>query len=346
MDSICILRLSAIGDVTHVLPTVHRLQREWPDLQLTWIIGKLEHRLLSGLPGVDFLVFDKRKGMAAYNALRRELRGRNHDALLHMQLSLRANLAAWLVDADLRVGYDRARSRELHGLRLDRRIEPADTAHVLDALSSFVRPLGLEPDPPRWEIPLADADWAFARRHVDAARKTLVVAPCSSHPRRNWMPERYAAVADQVAARGWQIILAGGPSEAERQMADAISRQMRSEPLDLTGQDTLKQLAATLALADLVVAPDTGPAHIANAMGTPVIGLYAATDPQRSGPYNSLQWCVNRFPEAARRFRNTQSEKLRWGSRIEVPGVMALITVDDVLERFDAWSASQQSLPE
>ena len=90
----CILRLSALGDVCHALPVVRTLQDAWPGTEFTWIIGKLEHKLLGHLPGIEFIVFDKKAGRAAYRDLRRRTSGRRYDVLLHMQLAIRASLAS------------------------------------------------------------------------------------------------------------------------------------------------------------------------------------------------------------------------------------------------------------
>ena len=121
-DSICLLRTSALGDVTHVVPLVRTLQGIWPATKLTWIVGKLEHRLVGDIAGVEFLVFDKGKGLNAFAELRKRLAGRRFDALLHLQVALRANLVSALVRAPVRVGYDADRSRDLHGLFINRRI--------------------------------------------------------------------------------------------------------------------------------------------------------------------------------------------------------------------------------
>ena len=120
--SICLLRLSALGDVTHVLPLVRTLRRAWPDVALTWVIGKGEQKLLDGLPGVEFLVYDKKTGLAGMRALKRELKGRRFDALLQMQVAARANLLSAFLPAQRRIGYDRSRSKDLHGLFINERI--------------------------------------------------------------------------------------------------------------------------------------------------------------------------------------------------------------------------------
>jgi heptosyltransferase I len=111
---------------------------------------------------------------------------------------------------------------------------------------------------------------------------------------------------------------------------------MKSTAINLIGKDTLPQLVALLHRADLVLCPDSGPSHLANALATPVVALHASTWSRRSGPYDSLDLCVDKFPEAARRFRDREPEQLRWGTRIEDPGVMDLIEVDEVIEKLEA----------
>src|SRR5690554_7577634 len=125
MNSICILRLSAIGDVTHVIPVVLSLQEQLPNVKITWVIGKIEAKLIGDLPGVEFIIFDKKAGRADYAELRRKMKDRKFDALLHMQVAFRANLAAACIPAKLKIGYDKARSKDLHGLFINRRITPA-----------------------------------------------------------------------------------------------------------------------------------------------------------------------------------------------------------------------------
>ncbi len=334
------LRLSALGDVTHVLPVVHALRAAWPDVAITWIIGKLEHKLLEGLPGVEFVVVDKSSGWAGLAALRKQLANRRFDVLMLMQLALRANLLSSAVHAEVRIGYDRARARELHGLFVNRRVPSLVRStqtgqHVLDALASFAEPLGLPRAAPIWDFPISDDARTWAAEQLPDAQPTLLISPCSSHPLRNWLPERYAAVADHAAARGHRVVFCGGRSEAERSMADTIMKAMQHPALDLTGRDTLQQLPALLERAQIVLSPDSGPVHIANAVGTRVIGLYACTDPHRSGPYSDLRWTVDRYSEASEKLLGKPASELRWGTRIERDGAMELIHVDAVIDAFE-----------
>ena len=144
---VCLLRLSALGDVTHVVPLVRTLRKAWPDIALTWIIGKGEHKLLAGLEGIEFVEYDKSSGFKGMRALGRSLkqaRPEGFDALLQMQVAARANLLSAFVPANLRVGYDRSRSKDLHGLFINTRIADRPGIHVLDAIGSFCEPLGLE----------------------------------------------------------------------------------------------------------------------------------------------------------------------------------------------------------
>lgn len=338
--SACLLRLSALGDVTHVLPLVRTLQRAWPGLALTWVIGRGEHRLLEGLPGVEFIEYDKRSGVGGMRALRRQLAGRRFDALLQLQVAARANLLSAFIPARRRIGYDRARSKDLHGLFVNERIPARPGIHVLDAIGSFCEPLGLVQDRVEWNLPVPDDAHAWARAQwPDDGMQALVISPCSSHALRNWRPERHAAVADHAIARGWRVVLCGGRSRLERDTTDAILAAMSGTALDLVGKDTLKQLPALLARADLVMTPDSGPMHIANAMGTRVLGLHAASNPARSGPYSDRRYCVDRYDDAARKYLGKPGSALRWGTKVEVDGVMDLVTVDDAIAAFERYAA-------
>ena len=343
-NTLCIFRLSALGDVTHVLPLVRRVQKFWPDTRITWIIGRFEHRLVGDIAGIEFIIVDKKAGWAAWKQLRQQLHGRHFDVLLQCQLSLRANFLGSAVRAKTRVGFDAARSKELHSWFINRRIAPATRQHVLDAIASFGDAIGLAVDTPQWNIPCSDADHRFAAEHLPGAQPTLIISPCSSHRLRNWHAAGYAAVADHAIKQwGMRVLLCGGPSTIEREMADEIKAASAGALIDLVGKDTLKQLLAMLQRATALLSPDSGPMHLAGTVGTPVIGLHAATDAERSGPWRDRRWSVNRYAEAAQKFFHKPATALRWGARVERPGVMDLIRVDAVIERLDSLMRSRQS---
>ncbi len=334
--SICLLRTSAIGDVTHVVPLLRTLQQAWPQASLSWVVGKLERKLVGDLPGVNFVTFDKAAGWRGMRAVHAALRGQRFDALLQMQVAMRSNLLSLGIKANRRIGYDHARAKDLHGLFINERIPARSGEHVLDAIGSFCEPLGLKQTVVRWDIPIPDEAHAWAGEQLPGDTPTLLVSPSSSHALRNWRPERYAAVMDHVATRGWRVVLIGGPSAPERTMADAVLAACRHRPLDLTGKDTLKKLLALFTRSQLLLSPDSGPMHMANSVGTRVLGLHAASNPDRSGPYSDRRWCVNRYDEAARKYLGKPASAIPWGSKIEKPGVMDLIGVEDVIERYEA----------
>ncbi len=190
----------------------------------------------------------------------------------------------------------------------------------------------------RWDLPVpAEAhEWARAQWEDDG-RAVLMISPCSSHALRNWPAERFAALAGHALRQGWRVVLCGGRSELERRTADAIVAGVEGPVLDLVGKDTLKQLPALLARASLLATPDSGPMHIANAMGTKVLGLHAATNPARSGPYSDRRYCVDRYDDAARRYLGKPAAELRWGTRIEREGVMDLVTAEDAIAAFERY---------
>ncbi|MGH8210825.1 MAG: glycosyltransferase family 9 protein, partial [Steroidobacteraceae bacterium] len=182
--SVCILRLSALGDTCHVVPLVRTLQHAWPATQLTWIIGKAEARLMSLVDGVEFITVDKRAGFGARHALREQLRGRQFDVLLHMQLAVRASLVARHVPATVKLGFDRPRARDLQWLFTNARIAPRTREHVLDSFFGFLSALGIKDRLVEWNIPIPESARGYAEQLIPDTRPTLIISPCSSHAPR------------------------------------------------------------------------------------------------------------------------------------------------------------------
>lgn len=343
--NICILRLSALGDVSHVIPLVRQIQAQWPACKITWVCGKFEHKLLQLLPDINFVVFDKKAGWKAYYSLWKKLRKQRFDVLLHMQVAARANIASRMISAKIRLGWDKRRSRDLHQLFINHSVPAALMQHQVDGFMSFGKTMGLQSASPQWNLPLTQKARAFAQAHVQADKPLLVISACSSHALRNWRAEAYAQVADYAVERyGFQVILSGGPADIEVATAQAIQQQMKQPVLNLVGKDTLEELLGLLQAADVVISPDSGPAHLANALAVPVIGLYACTWSRRSGPYNSLNYCVDKFEQAAEQFLGKKAEELFWGTKIEKPGVMDLISVEAVCQQLDKLVADKSLL--
>jgi heptosyltransferase I len=336
-DHVCLLRLSSLGDCCHVVPLLRRLQDAWPRTRFTWVIGQREARLMSLIPGLELVTIDKDAGLDAYRRLRKDMRGRGgFDLLLHLQLSMRASMAAAIIPAPVKLGFDTARARELQWLFTNRRIATRAREHVLDSFQGFASALAVPATPLRWDMPLPAEARAYAEELIPDSRPTLLISACSSHPLRNWSPARHAAVADHAAARqGMRVILCGGNGAAERDMADAILAATRAPVVDQVGKDTLPQLLALMSRATVLLTPDSGPAHMAAMVALPVIGLYAATNPARSGPYLSRRWCVDAYDVAARKFLGKPAADIPWTTKIERPGVMDLVGTATVIARLD-----------
>lgn len=335
--SILILRLSAIGDTCHVVPLIRTLQHAWPGCRITWIIGRIEAKLMSLLPEVELLTVDKRHFGAEFLRLRRELAPRRFDLMLQIHVSFRSSLLGALVHAPVKLGFDRARARDLQWLFTNYKIAARQREHVLDSFWGFTDALGIKERRLEWNVPLPADAIEYARRVIPDEQPTLLISPCSSHAMRNWNPENFARVADHAVRRwGMRVVLCGGPTPLERETGERVRAAASCSIVDQIGKDTLPQMLALLARATVLLTPDSGPAHMATMVDTPVIGLYAPTNPARSGPYKSLRWCVSRFDEAARQFRGRDPADLPWWVKIEQqPGAMELIRPEDVTRRLD-----------
>lgn len=333
---LCILRLSAIGDICHTLPVVRTIQRAWPETRLTWIIGKTEYALLKGIDDIEFIVFDKARGFRAYLDVARSLKGKRFDALLHMQMSLRSSLISTLVRTPIKLGFDRARARDMQWLFTSHAIAPMARQHVMDSLFGFSQALGIDEREIIWDIPISAEDQQQAKQQA-SADKYIVISPCSSMAYRNWSVAGYAALADYAAEKyGMHVYLTGGNSVIEHQLADAIMQQSITHNIsNLTGKTSLKQLLAIIKNARCLISPDSGPAHMATAVATPVIGLYACTNPDRARPYLSTHWTINQYPQAVENSYHKPIAELPWGIRVRDPGTMELISADQVKNMLD-----------
>jgi heptosyltransferase I len=315
---------------------VRTLQRAWPAAKFTWIIGRVEAKLLGHIPDIEFIVVDKKSLTGSYRVVRQAMRGRYFDILMHMQVALRASLLSTLVPARIKLGFDRKRARELQWLFTTNRVRPAERQHVLDSLFGFAEKFHVYEKLLRWDIPLPQSARAYAQRVIPDEKKTLIISPCSSHPLRNWRAEYYAQIADYaVSALGMRVLLCGGRSELEQRMGDAIMRNMTQPCENTIGQDTLLEFLATLERSIAIITPDSGPAHMATAVGTPVIGLYATSNRWRTGPYLSQHLVVDKYPEAVRNELGASVDEIRFGRRVRDPNAMDLIRVGDVIEKLD-----------
>ncbi len=292
---------------------------------------------MAGLDGVEFIILDKSGGMAAYREVARQLGGRHFDVLLNMHPSMRANLVSLRVNSPHKVGFDRRRGKDQQWLFTNSRVRAVTRQHVMDSFFEFAVALGIEERVERWDIPIPDSARSFASQHIDSTRRTVVFSPCAAarfRNYRNWPAEQFAAFAARlVATYPVDVVLTGGSSDEEQRAGALIEASLGGRCRNLIGRTSLKQLLALLQASDLLVCPDSGPAHMATAVNTPVVSLFATTDPRRAAPYRSRELVVDRYDAACRQFLGKSAGEVRFGTRVRNPEAMNLITVDAVMEK-------------
>ncbi len=333
--SLCILRLSAVGDICHMLPVVRTIQKFWPNTDITWVIGKLEYTLVCDIPNIKFIIFDKSKGFSSTISLQRYFKHKSFDVLLHMQMSLRASVASLFIPAKIKLGFDRPSAKDLQWLFTNHKLQNTRSAHVIDNFFNFIETLGLSDRAMEWNLPIPQEALQYAKQQLPNDN-IFVISPCSSMAYRNWNTKNYAEIADYAHTHyGFSIVLTGGPSELEKNYGEAITNYANAEIINLIGKTNLKQLCAILSRAKLLLSPDSGPAHIATAVNLPVIGLYATTNPKRAQPYLSERYTVSKYREAVLAKYHKKVSELPWGTRVRDPGTMDRITFDDVKQKLD-----------
>lgn len=291
---VCIVMLSALGDAVHVLPVATALKRAWPGTRITWVVQPAARALVGRHPAVDeFIVFRRGTGLAGLGGFvdfAARIRERRFDLLLGLQVYLKAGLLTALTPAAVKLGFDRARARDLQWLFTTHRIRAHEPQHVQDQYFEFLAWLGVDPEPVTWDL-LPDEGEREAQRAFFSAldRPACAVVVGTSDPRKNWHAERWARVLDAVEREhGLRPVLVGGPSPAERRIADEILALTSARAVDALGDD-VRRLVWLLEGSAVTLSPDTGPLHVSRAVGTPVVGLFGHTNPKRTGPYRAFQ---------------------------------------------------------
>ncbi len=340
LDRVCVVLLTGLGDVVHGLPVVTALRRAGVTRDVTWVAEPMPAQLLAGHPAVDRVVeYRRRDGWRGALALRgaiaeaRRAAG-GFDAALNFNVYAKSAWPMLWSGAPLRLGFGRERAKDGVWLAANRHVPPGPRRHTQDMFLEFLDALGVPYAPPS-----APADWGLdvltpaerAARAVWVAQRTgrprAALVPASAVAAKDWPPERWAAVADALAGDyGFEVVLVGGPGARETATARAVAAQATRATTWAMG-DGVRRLAWTLGACDLVVAPDTGPLHIARALGVPVVGLYGHTNPWRVGPYRADEdlWVDAYTPPGAApdpsAFDPPPDDRMR------------AITVDQVLER-------------
>jgi len=333
--SLCILRLSAVGDVCHALAVIQHIQAYYPQTQITWVVGKTEFGLLEGIPNITLIPYDKKTGWKGLFSLWKTLKNQHFDALLNMQTAFRASIISLGIKAKYKIGFGKKRSREGQWLFVNRQVNDPDSPHVLDGFMAFAEYIGVPKAKLTWKLEISPQESEYAYQFIDPSRKNLLISPCSSKVEKDWLIERYAEIANIANKRNIHVIFCSSSSKRELEMVEKIIALCDFKPTNASGKTNLKQLAALISQVDLVLSPDSGPAHIATAQNTPVIGLYAYHNPLRTGPYHNLSNVVSVYEENAQKEFGKPSYLLPWVTKLKGKDLMAQIQVDSVIKEMN-----------
>lgn len=334
ISSICIVRLSAIGDVCNASTIISRIRQTWPDVSITWICGGAEFQLLQLIPDINLICFDKKAGFKAYRKIWKALDQQHFDVLLHLQASLRASILTTRLHARRRIGYHRSRAYELQWLFTNEQTIQPNGLHVVDNYQAFADTLGCQSGPVSWSFELPEEAKGTATKLAnDLKRPFVAICPAASKGYKNWHVDGYIQVIQTLQDNQYPVVLVGSPAKIEQQLASAIEAGLETPVTNLVGATSLPELMAILRQAELLITPDTGPAHMASAMRTPVVGLYAHHNPQRVGPYGYLELAVNHWDKLIRQQTGKSPEQLPWRCRVKDDQAMQSIQSEEVLAK-------------
>ncbi|MDP3561919.1 MAG: glycosyltransferase family 9 protein [Legionellaceae bacterium] len=316
-----------------LVPLIRTLQYHLPNTKLTWIISRPAYDLVEGMDNVEFIVIDKPNSLADYFRFKQRLWGRRFDVLLAVQSSFRANLLYGCIRATRRIGYDPLRSKDGHSWFINERIKPGRD-HTLDGFLRFADSLGIFQHEIRWDLPIDEADYLWVKERIPTEIKgpLVLVNPAASKPERSWLIDRYIDVIrwvqDHLQA---QVVLTGGPGHYDRELGEQISNAL--PVINLIGKTKPKQLLALISMGDVLLCPDTGPSHMAAAVGTPVVALHAVTSADVSGPYTYRHLSVDCYPQAMKTILKKTPETHIWGTHAHGMSTMALVQVEEVIAK-------------
>lgn len=329
-----IVMMSAVGDAVHVLPVLNALKRHSPDARVSWVLQPGAASLVRGHRAVDdIVIFDRSLGWRAYPAVRNELAQRPFDVVLALQVYFKAGLVTALTKSPVKLGFDRARARDLNWLFTTDRIHPREGQHVQDQYFEFLEALGIPHEPVVWNLGPWDSERAQQRsffQQFDRPIAPIVVA--TSKPDKDWMPERWAEVADSLYGDfGLQPVLVGGRSARELAAERVILEQARVPVTSALGSG-LRNLVGIIDGSALVLSPDTGPLHMTVALNRPVISLIGYTNPKRVGPYRRFHdLMIDAYGDPGEDYPLSMENRL---------DRMPRITVQQVLDKVERWRSA------
>lgn len=333
--NIALIRLSAIGDCCLVLPVVRAVLEQKPESHIYWLISPPAYELLQYCthPRLTFKVIDKPKSISNYLDIRKYFADKNIHTVLAMQASTRANLIYPLIKAPIKIGFDKQRAREGQWLFCNQSIE-FKKEHLHESFARFAQKLGVNVDKPDFSIALSlNHNELFEKLNLPSSY--ILINPSASKLERTPTAEFYIELANEITQKfNKTLVLTGGKSASEMELAERIYQsQTQNRCINLVDKTSLSELAVIVSHAECLIAPDTGTAHIGNALNIPTIGLYAVAAGWLSRPYHYAHLLIDKFPQAVKKFLDKNPEKLPWKTRVHNREAMNLIKVDEVLDK-------------
>ena len=295
--NILIVKLSAIGDVIHVLPSLAALRHLYPDAHITWVVEEAAAELVKNHPYLDAVLISRRKSWSKdiqkgkilkplfdMRSLIKELRRRRYDLVIDFHGLFKSSIIVLLSSGKRKLGYDSL--QELSGLFLNEKIPEDMNKHAVDRYLDFPRYLGAKIDNVEFILPPNnDAEvkvrLLMSKYKLDD-KKFIAINPVAYWKTKLWDNEKFAHLADLANNKlKMKVVFTG----SEKESIEGITSRMTTEGINLGGQTSLLDLAYLYKKAQMVITTDSGPMHLASAVGTPVIALFGPTDPARTGPY-------------------------------------------------------------
>lgn len=313
------------------IPLLIALRDHFSQSQIFWIIDENMSELVEDLKGIKLIKIKKPHSLLDWRQCQKILSCYEFDILLMPQSSMRSNLLSLFLSADIKYGFDKLHSKDFQSKFIDKKVTSIEE-HLVHSFLRFAEAIGVPKEPPKWEISLSQTDIIYAETLIPHTKKPIIaICPVSSKKERNWPADRFSEVAKKLQ-KNWdaQILLVGGSDHASRSACQMILEQ--TDAIDTHNKTSLKELCALFKRCDLLIAPDTGPAHLANAMGTPVVGLYAVMKAKKTGPYYSINHCVDRYDEAVKTILKKDPSQTSWNLRVHSSKAMQLIETNTVYE--------------
>jgi heptosyltransferase I len=324
--------MSAVGDAVHVLPVINALKRTNPDTRISWVLQPAPASLVRNHRSVDeIIIFDRSHGLKAFAEMRSELARRRFDLVINLQVYFKAGIVTAMTRAPVRLGFDRARARDMNWLFTNRKIPAHPVQHVQDQYFEFLAALGVSPKPVEWDLGPWPQEREWQREFVSSIDRPIAsIVVATSKPEKDWSPERWAEVSDALHRDfGMQVVLVGGRSERELAAERVVMDRATHKPRSALGSG-LRNLVSILDASALVLSPDTGPLHMSVALNRPVISLMGYTNPKRTGPYVRFRdLIVDAYGNPGEDYPISMENR---------PGRMIRIETRHVLEKVQLWS--------